>query len=54
MLTADQAHRPPLPASLAVSADCGELVAGHGVVLRWPDGALTEVVTDSVTGLGAA
>jgi hypothetical protein len=54
MLTADQAHRPPPPASPAVSADCGELVAGHGVVLRWPDGALTEVVTDSVTGLGAA
>jgi putative N-acetyltransferase (TIGR04045 family) len=54
MLTADQAYRPPPPASPAVSADCGALVAGRGVALRWPDGELTEVITDAVTGLGAA
>jgi putative N-acetyltransferase (TIGR04045 family) len=54
MLTADEPGHPPLPASPAVSADCGELVAGHGVALRWPDGELTEVITDAVTGLGAA
>ncbi|MGH3844436.1 MAG: MSMEG_0567/sll0787 family protein [Pseudonocardiaceae bacterium] len=54
MLTAAEPGRPPLPASPAVSAECGELVAGRGVALRWPDGELTEVITDAVTGLGAA
>jgi putative N-acetyltransferase (TIGR04045 family) len=54
MLTADEPSRPPPPAAPAVSADCGELVAGRGVALRWPDGELTEVITDAVTGLGAA
>jgi selenophosphate synthetase-related protein len=53
MLTADEADRPP-PASPAVSADCGELMTGRGVVLHWPDGELAEVITDAVTGLGAA
>lgn len=41
---------PSLPAFLT-SAVCGELVAGSGVSLRWPDGVLTEAVT-TVTGLG--
>jgi putative N-acetyltransferase (TIGR04045 family) len=54
MLTADEADRPPPPASPAVSAHCGELVAGHGVVLRWPDGELTEVIADAATRLGPA
>ncbi len=54
MLTADQPGAAPIPASPAVSAECGELVAGRGVTLRWPDGELTEVITDAVTGLGAA
>ncbi|HET9255728.1 MAG TPA: MSMEG_0567/sll0787 family protein [Pseudonocardiaceae bacterium] len=54
MLTADDPSAPPPPASPALSADCGELVAGRGVALRWPDGELTEVITDVVTGLGAA
>lgn len=54
MLTADEPGAVPLPASPAVSADCGELVTGHGVALRWPDGELTEVITGAVTGLGAA
>ncbi|MEO7196341.1 MAG: MSMEG_0567/sll0787 family protein [Pseudonocardiaceae bacterium] len=54
MLTAEHAEHPPPPASPAISADCGELMAGRGVALRWPDGELTEVITDAVTGLGAA
>lgn len=54
MLTADQAKCPPPLASPALSADCGELVAGRGVALRWPDGELTEVITGMVTGLGTA
>jgi hypothetical protein len=35
------------------SAACGELVAGEGVALRWPDGVITEAV-GAVTGLGSA
>ncbi|MGH3696911.1 MAG: MSMEG_0567/sll0787 family protein [Pseudonocardiaceae bacterium] len=53
MLTADKPGAAPAP-SPAVTAECGELVAGRGVALRWPDGELTEVITDAVTGLGAA
>jgi putative N-acetyltransferase (TIGR04045 family) len=41
-------------AAPAVTADCGELVAGGGVRLRWPDGELTEAVPDGVTELGTA
>ncbi|MGH3670205.1 MAG: MSMEG_0567/sll0787 family protein [Pseudonocardiaceae bacterium] len=54
MLTADAPRRPPPAASPAVSAECGELVTGRGVALRWPDGELTDVITGAVTGLGAA
>lgn len=53
MLTADAEGR-PLPAAPAVGAVCGELVPGRGVVLRWPDGEITEAITDAVTGLGRA
>jgi selenophosphate synthetase-related protein len=38
----------------AVTAECGELTAGAGVTLRWPDGALTPAVRGGVTGLGTA
>jgi selenophosphate synthetase-related protein len=38
----------------AVTAECGELVAGRGVRLRWPDGELTEAIAGGVTGLGRA
>jgi selenophosphate synthetase-related protein len=38
----------------AASAECGELVSGQGVRLRWPDGELTEAVPGAVTGLGRA
>jgi putative N-acetyltransferase (TIGR04045 family) len=54
MLTADAAGRPPLPATPAISADCGELMPGCGVALRWPDGELTGVIASGATGLGPA
>jgi AIR synthase-related protein len=54
MLTADAPGAPVPPAGPAATAECGELVAGGGVRLRWPDGALTEVVPAGVTGLGRA
>ena len=54
MLTADRPGAAPLPAGPAVSAACGELTTGHGVQLRWPDGELTEAITDQVTGMGTA
>jgi putative N-acetyltransferase (TIGR04045 family) len=38
----------------AVSAACGELAAGGGVRLRWPDGEETTVIDGPVTGLGEA
>lgn len=43
---------PDVPGFLA-TAVCGDLVAGGGVGLRWPDGVVTEAVT-TVTGLGPA
>jgi putative N-acetyltransferase (TIGR04045 family) len=54
MLTTDTPDAPPLSAGPAVSGACGELVAGHGVGLRWPDGEITEAVTGTVTGMGTA
>ncbi|UOE22121.1 GNAT family N-acetyltransferase [Thermobifida halotolerans] len=52
MLTADAPGGEPLPAGPAVSAQCGELVTGSGVMLRWPDGERTRVIESGVTGLG--
>ncbi|MET0426604.1 MAG: AIR synthase, partial [Actinoplanes sp.] len=43
-----------VPAGPAVTAACGELVAGAGVRLRWPDGELTDAIDGGVTGLGGA
>ncbi|MGI8816541.1 MAG: MSMEG_0567/sll0787 family protein [Pseudonocardia sp.] len=54
MLTADVAGSPAPPAGPASSAECGELVNGAGVWLRWPDGQLTEAVPAAVTGMGPA
>lgn len=54
MLTTDRPWRPSLPAGPATGAVCGELTAGQGVGLRWPDGEITEAVTDAVTGMGMA
>ncbi|UXX97078.1 GNAT family N-acetyltransferase [Streptomyces sp. AD2-2] len=54
MLTADEPHAPALPAGPATGALCGELTAGQGVGLRWPDGEITEAVASAVTGMGTA
>ena len=54
MLTAAPPGSAPLPAGPATGAECGELVAGSGVALRWPDGEQTRVIGGPVTGLGAA
>jgi AIR synthase-related protein len=54
MLSADRPASAPVPAGPAHSAECGELVAGRGVRLRWPDGEETEAVAGPVTGLGTA
>lgn len=44
----------PLDAGPATTAVCGELTTGQGVVLRWPDGEVTEALAAGVTGMGAA
>ncbi|WP_238591961.1 MSMEG_0567/sll0787 family protein [Pseudonocardia sp. EC080625-04] len=54
LLTADDPGAPAIDAGPAVSAACGELVAGTGVRLRWPDGEETEAVPGGVTGMGPA
>jgi putative N-acetyltransferase (TIGR04045 family) len=54
MLTADRPGAPRPAAGPAVAAACGELTAGRGVQLRWPDGELTAAVPGGVTGLGPA
>jgi putative N-acetyltransferase (TIGR04045 family) len=54
MLTADPDPHRALDAGPAVGAVCGELVAGAGVALRWPDGETTTAVAGAVTGLGPA
>jgi selenophosphate synthetase-related protein len=54
LLTAGPDGTPFPLAGPAVSAACGELTAGHGVRLRWPDGEQTTVIDGPVTGLGAA
>jgi putative N-acetyltransferase (TIGR04045 family) len=54
MLTAAPPGAVGLPAGPADSAECGELVAGAGVRLRWPDDELTTAVPAAVTGMGTA
>ena len=51
MLTAGPQEVQAGPADSRV---CGELIEGHGVSLRWPDGEVTEAVAAGVTGMGAA
>jgi hypothetical protein len=55
MVTADAPSAAPLPAGAATGACCGRLTAESGVRLRWPDGLLTTILSESaVTGLGPA
>jgi putative N-acetyltransferase (TIGR04045 family) len=54
VLTADSPGRLVTPSGPAVSSPCGELIAGAGVALRWPDGDTTPGVEGAVTGLGAS
>ncbi|WP_019930375.1 MSMEG_0567/sll0787 family protein [Nocardia sp. BMG111209] len=52
MLTADRPGARIADPGPATSAVCGTLTATPGVVLRWPDGAVTDAVPGTVTGLG--
>jgi AIR synthase-related protein len=54
MLTTDAPGTPAPAAGPAASTECGELTAGQGVQLRWPDGELTTVLAAAVTGMGPA
>ncbi|MFD7894183.1 MSMEG_0567/sll0787 family protein [Streptomyces sp. NPDC059743] len=54
MLTTDGPGAAPLPAGPATGAVCGELTAGQGVGLRWPDGEITDAVAGAVTRMGTA
>lgn len=54
LLTADHPGAPPPDAGPAVSSECGEIVPGQGVGLRWPDGEVTSAVPGPVTGMGTA
>ena len=54
MVSTAPAGAPVVPAGPAAVAACGELVAGAGVSLRWPDGEVTPAVGAGVTGLGPA
>lgn len=53
MITADAPGRAAPPRGPINPAVCGELVAGAGVSLRWPDGECTHAIAEPVTGLGA-
>ena len=55
MVTTDRPTAEPgdLP-GFVTSQVCGEITAGTGVGLRWPDGVVTEAVRGPVTGMGAA
>lgn len=55
MVTTDRPTADPgdLPA-FVTSRACGEITAGTGVGLRWPDDVVTEAVRGPVTGMGAA
>lgn len=54
VLTAEDTDAGPPPAAPATSSRCGELVAGSGVALRWPDGVTTRAIPTAVTGWGPA
>jgi putative N-acetyltransferase (TIGR04045 family) len=53
MVTADRPGEGRMGSPLASTAECGELTEGAGVQLRWPDGMVTEAISNNVTGLGS-
>lgn len=53
MITADPAGESRMNSPLATTAECGDLTEGAGVQLRWPDGMITEAISNNVTGLGS-
>lgn len=53
MVTADEPGESRMHTPLAASAECGNLVEGAGVQLRWPDGMITEAISNTITGLGS-
>lgn len=53
MITADNPGQSRMGNTRAAVAECGELTQGAGVELRWPDGMITEAITNTVTGLGS-
>jgi putative N-acetyltransferase (TIGR04045 family) len=54
LVTAAPAGTQAPSAGPAASAVCGELTAGTGVRLRWPDGEETVAIDGAVSGLGTA
>jgi AIR synthase-related protein len=56
MLVADEPGRASMAAERTPAdvAACGQLVAGSGVELEWPDGETIRIVEGPVTGLGEA
>lgn len=53
MITADRPGESRMHSPLAATAECGDLVEGTGVQLRWPDGMVTEAISNNITGLGS-
>lgn len=53
MITADRPGESRMRSPLAATTECGDLVEGTGVQLRWPDGMVTEAISDNITGLGS-
>jgi putative N-acetyltransferase (TIGR04045 family) len=53
MVTADRPGEGRMGSPLASTAECGRLVEGSGVQLRWPDGMITKAISNNVTGLGS-
>ncbi|MCW2866852.1 MAG: synthase, partial [Marmoricola sp.] len=54
MITAETEPSGYAPPGFLTTRAVGELTAGTGVGLRWPDGVVTEAVGSTVTGMGPA
>lgn len=53
MITADEPQQGRMQSQLTTTTECGDLVSGTGVQLRWPDGLITDAISNSITGLGS-